>query len=106
MNKMIYNVTVSVDEPVHEDWLHWMKTVHVPDVMATGFFTSSKVCRVLAHEEGGVTYAIQYVVKNRQAYDEYQALHAPQLQAQHAERFGAHTAAFRTLLEILHEEEQ
>jgi hypothetical protein len=61
MNKMIYNVTVSVDEPVHEDWLHWMKTVHVPDVMATGFFTSSKICRVLAHEEGGVTYAMQHL---------------------------------------------
>ena len=103
---IMYNVTVMVEESLSNDWLDWMNQTHIPDVMATGFFTSSKVCRVLAHEEGGVTYAIQYVVKNRQAYDEYQALHAPQLQAQHAERFGAQTAAFRTLLEILHEEEQ
>ncbi len=105
MNKMIYNVTVSVDEPVHLDWLLWMKEEHVPEVMATGFFVSSKICRVLAHEEGGVTYAIQYIVKSQMAYDDYQRHHAPALQAKHAEKFGAQTAAFRTLLEILHEAE-
>jgi hypothetical protein len=104
MNKIIYNVTVSVDEPIHQEWLKWMKEVHVPEVIGTGFFESSRICRVLAHEEGGVTYAIQYVVKSLQDYDSYQKDFAPALQAKHAERYGQQVAAFRTILEILHEE--
>jgi Domain of unknown function (DUF4286) len=104
MNKIIYNVTVSVDETVHEEWLSWMKGIHVPEVLATGFFENGRICRVLAHEEGGVTYAVQYVVKSMSDYERYQADFAPALQAKHIERYGQQVAAFRTILEILHEE--
>jgi hypothetical protein len=104
MNKIIYNITVSVDEAVHLDWLHWMKEIHVPEVVATGYFDSGRICRVLAHEEGGVTYAIQYIAKSMDHYNDYQSESAPSLQAKHNERFGKHAAAFRTVLEILHEE--
>ena len=40
---IIYNVTVSlVDQTIHEEWLNWMKTKHIPDVMNTGCFLSNK----------------------------------------------------------------
>lgn len=106
MNKVIYNVTVSVDEQVHLEWLTWMREVHIPDVMETGFFLEHRICRVHAFEEGGVTYAIQYVCLSQAALDEYQEKCAPALQKDHQDRFGAHTAAFRTLLEILDESER
>ena len=32
----IYNVTTNIDESVHDEWLHWMKEIHIPDVLATG----------------------------------------------------------------------
>jgi len=35
---IIYNVTVSVDNEVHEMWLAWMRNTHLPEVMATGYF--------------------------------------------------------------------
>ena len=103
MNKVIYNVTVSVDAHRHEEWLSWMQSVHIPEVMQTGFFLSHRICRVHAFEDGGVTYAIQYVCLTQAHLDEYQEKCAPALQKDHQDRFGAHTAAFRTLLEILGE---
>ena len=45
---IIYNVTVSlVDQSIHQDWLKWMKEIHIPEVMDTGFFLDNKICRLL-----------------------------------------------------------
>lgn len=102
---IIYNVTVIIDASVHDEWLVWMKEVHIPEVMITGKFTSNKICRVLgAEEEGGLTYAIQYTAKSMADYDDYQVNHAPALQADHTKKYDGKFGAFRTLLEIVHEQ--
>lgn len=102
---IIYNVTVIIDESVHDEWIGWMKEVHIPDVMKTGKFLNNKICRVLdAEEEGGLTYAIQYTAKDRKDYEDYQANFAPALQAGHTQKYAGKFGAFRTLLEIVHEQ--
>lgn len=103
MNKILYNVTVSIDAEVEQEWLEWMKTVHIPDVMRTGFFLENRICRVHAFEEGGLTYAIQYVARSMADYEQYQKEYAPALQADHTKRYGGRFEAFRTVLEIVHE---
>ena len=40
---IIYNVTVSVEESIKTDWLDWMKTEHIPEVMATGVFAKAQI---------------------------------------------------------------
>jgi hypothetical protein len=99
---IIYNVTLNVDEDVAENWLQWMRTVHIPDVMATGMFLDSRICRVLAEEEGGLTYAVQYTCADMATYERYKNEHAPRLQAETQKKFGGQFAAFRTLLEVVH----
>lgn len=99
---IIYNVTLNVDEDVAAEWLEWMKTVHIPDVMATGLFLDNRICRVLAEEEGGLTYAVQYTCADMDTYERYKAEHAPRLQAETQKKYGGRFAAFRTLLEVVH----
>jgi hypothetical protein len=99
---IIYNVTINVDADVHERWLLWMKTTHIPDVMATGLFLDQRLCRVLADDEGGITYAVQYTCADMATLQRYQAEHAPRLQAETHKHFSGKFAAFRTLLEVLH----
>jgi hypothetical protein len=99
---IIYNVTVSVDQHVHEEWVLWMKNTHIPDVMATGLFLNSRLVRVLAEEEGGVTYAVQYTTADMATYERYKNEHAPRLQAETLRLYGGRFHAFRTLLEVLH----
>ncbi len=98
--QVIYNVTVSVDIGVSDAWLKWMKEVHVPEVMETGFFLESKISKVLGHEEGGKTFAIQYLCESMEVYDRYQKEKAPALQADHTNKYGKSTVAFRTLLHV------
>lgn len=100
---VIYNVTVSIDPAIASEWLEWMRSVHVPEVMATGFFKDSRLCRVHGEEEGGITYAITYLAYSQTHLDEYQQKHAPSLQAKHSERYAGRFAAFRTLLSVVEE---
>lgn len=100
---VVYNVTVSVDKHKAEEWLNWMRTVHIPDMMATGHFRDSKICRVHGEEDGGTTFATTYTAYSKEDLDEYQEKHAPILQADHAKKFGNHAHAFRTLLTVIEE---
>lgn len=96
---IIYNVTVNIDDSVHEEWVQWMKHVHIPDVMATGYFLDNRFCKILVDEEQGVSYSIQYRCASMQDLQEYQRDHAPRLQKEHREKFEGKFVAFRTLLE-------
>jgi hypothetical protein len=98
---IIYNVTVNIEEDVEQDWLQWMKQIHIPEVMKTGYFLDNKICKVLVEEEQGVTYAIQYTCMNMEDLQSYQQEHAPRLQKEHAERYKGKFVAFRTLLEVV-----
>ena len=98
---IIYNVTLNVDEDVHEEWLAWMKGTHIPKVMATGLFLDNRICRVLA-DDGGATYAVQYTCADLATYERYKAEHAPRLQAETQAHYGGKFVAFRTLLEVVH----
>lgn len=97
---IIYNVTVNVEAGIHEDWLHWMKTIHLPEVMATGCFKQHRFLKLLQPTpEEGVTYAIQYFAASMADYQHYVDQFVPALQAQTKARYGDKAFAFRTLLE-------
>ncbi len=99
---IIYSVTISIDEDVHEEWVTWMKEVHIPDVMATGLFVENRFAKVLlAKDEGGVSYSIQYLCKSMSDLQKYQGSHAPRLQADHSKKYEGKFIAFRTLLETI-----
>lgn len=98
---IIYNVTVNIDDDVHDEWLVWMKEVHMPDVMNTGFFLESRISRVLIKEESGTTYAVQYTARTMADLEEYQRDHAPRLQKDHQDKYGNKFVAFRTLMEVV-----
>ena len=103
---IIYNVKVRIDDDVHDDWLRWMKEVHIPDVMKTGMFTDHKICRVLSDDPAhklcaGQSYSIQYICKNMDDYNRYMEDFAPGLQQEHSKRYKGKFEASRILLEVV-----
>jgi hypothetical protein len=98
---IIYNVTVNVEDEIQEQWLSWMKEVHIPDVMSTGLFVENKICKVLGVDDEGTTYSVQYTCKNMDDYNRYQAEFAPRLQKEHSDKFREKFVAFRSLLEVV-----
>lgn len=97
----IYNVTVNIEESVHDEWLQWMKSNHIPDVMNSGCFVENKIVRVLHVNDTGHTYSFQYTFKEMKDIEKYQKDFAPGLQADVKQKYGDKFTAFRTLLEII-----
>jgi hypothetical protein len=97
----IYNVTVNIANDVHDEWLKWMKEVHIPEVLNTGCFVENQIVKVLKVEDEGTTYSLQYKFMSMDILDKYQNEYAPRLQAEHTEKYKDKFVAFRTILEII-----
>ena len=98
---IIYNVTVNVDDSIHEEWLVWMKAVHIPDVLRTGMFRECRLCKILSEDDSGTTYSFQYACDNMKMYEKYRDEFAPALRNHVTEKFGDKFVSFRTLLEVI-----
>ena len=99
----IYNVTINIEESVHNEWLVWIQD-HIQEVLATGRFVSAKLTQVLVDEEmGGVTYSVQYTAQTREDLDEYYKVDAPRLRSDGLRRFADKMVAFRTELKVVKE---
>jgi hypothetical protein len=99
---MIYNVTVKVEEAVHEAWLQWTRQILIPEVMATGLFLGWRLCRLEDPEEDpDPTYVLQYTVDTPENLSRYEKLHAPALRQMVAARFPTQCMAFRTRMTVI-----
>ncbi len=98
----IYNITINIDDSIHNEWLVWIET-HIETVLATGKFTSAKLTQVLVDDEVGTTYSIQYRVKIREDLDNYYKFDADKLRVEGLRKFGNKMLAFRTELKIINE---
>jgi hypothetical protein len=99
---IIYNVTVNIDHAVHNEWLKWMREIHIPEVMQTNLFTESRMLKVLGDEDsGGVTYSVQYTCRSMDDFKNYEKNFAPALREQHNLKYKDRFVSFRTLLEVV-----
>ncbi|MEY3051454.1 MAG: hypothetical protein RLY31_1239 [Bacteroidota bacterium] len=100
---ILYNVTIKIDRRVHDEWLAWMKDMHLPAVMATGFFLRHRMLRLMdpPSDEDGITYAVQYECSNIGLLRRYFEEEAPALQRDHAQRYNGRFVAFRTIMKTV-----
>jgi len=99
---ILYNVTVNIDHSVHDEWLEWMKTQHIPEVLATGLFIKNKIFKILSeHESEGHTYSIQYFLNSMNDLEKYQNKFATKLQDEHSKKYKDKFVAFRTVMELV-----
>lgn len=99
---IIYSVTICVEAGIEQEWVEWMRTSHIPEVMNTGKFTSCRFSKLLSHKEEGVqNYSAQYTCNSASDLKDYQQNFAKELQAKSMEKFADKMLAFRTELEVI-----
>ncbi|WP_162056078.1 DUF4286 family protein [Pontibacter pamirensis] len=99
---ILYNITVNIENGVAEEWLQWMKEVHIPEVMSKGYFLNNQVARLINEiDNGGTTYAVQYYCRSMQDLEEYQRDHAPALESKHMKRYEGKFVVFSSMLEVI-----
>jgi phosphoribosylamine-glycine ligase len=82
----------------------WMQHKHIPEMLATGKFSSARMVRVLIEEEmGGLTYSVQYTTDSKATLEKYYQEEAPKLREEGIKLFGDKMLSFRTELEVISE---
>ncbi|GAB2763587.1 DUF4286 family protein [Salinimicrobium soli] len=100
----IYNVTINIQEDIHDEWVEWMKKEHIPEMLDTGKFSRALMTRVMVNEEmGGITYSVQYTTESKEMLQRYYDEDAATLRAK-TKPFEGKFVAFRTELQVVSEQ--
>lgn len=99
---ILYNITINVSPDIEEDFISWMKTTHIPEMLQIGIFHEHKFFRLLHDSEDGSTnYCVQYFTESVERMMEYEKSHAPLLRNKTQERYSSKAVMFQTLLETV-----
>jgi hypothetical protein len=99
---VVYNITTKVHASIDAAWLQWQQEEHIPEIMATGFFTAYKLFRLLEQDDSeGNTYAVQYTAHTEKQYHLYTIEQAELLRQKAFKKWGDKTISFRSVLEVI-----
>jgi len=101
---IIYNVTINVQEDIHDKWIKWMKEEHIPDMLQTKKFQKALMTKVMVQEPmGGITYSVQYTTESKEMLERYYNENAGEMRSK-SKAFEGKFVAFRTELEVITEQ--
>jgi hypothetical protein len=95
---IIYEITATVSDDLIESYEKYMREQHIPDLIATGYFTKAYFTR-----SGENRYRIQYHAHDQKVLDEYLAKDAPRLREDFNSHFPEGVEVSRENWEILEE---
>lgn len=99
---LVYNITYAVPHEIHEEWMSWMKNIHIPEIMSLGLFSGHTILRLLEMEEQeGIGIALQLRAETEENYRKYITEHAPGLRLKARDVWGDQVMGFRTLMAIV-----
>ena len=100
---VLYCVTVQVDRDIADEWLAWMRTVHIPAVLRAGGFLGCLIALDVSPPDAGerVRFSLEYRAPSLEALHRYQSGAAPDLQQAHAERYADRFQASRAVRTVL-----
>lgn len=93
---LTYQVKITVEEAIENEWLKWMKTKHIPDVVATGLVISFQL---LKPENEAQTYYFHYHFESKTSFAEYKEKFAPELKQHPLDKFPNQFKAERTFFQ-------
>jgi len=97
----IYSITSIVKKEFEAEWLAWMKEVHIPNVLHTGYFNNHKFykVRIPTSTSNEVTYFVHYEFESIDQYISYAEKEAPALQAEVNAKFLGKVTSARMVIE-------
>ncbi|HEK22166.1 MULTISPECIES: DUF4286 family protein [unclassified Mucilaginibacter] len=98
---IVYNDTVILDDAAEQEWLTWMKEVHIPAIMATGCFSSYRILSIVDSPNDGVTYCVQYNADTMEQFQEFYSKHLFKFKDAHEQQFAERFVLFNTLMKTV-----
>lgn len=97
---IIFNTTFHIEDDVHKEGILFLKNVYIPQSAESGFLFEPRLSRIYAqHEESGVSYSLQFKVKNIDTLNYWLSSEGEHLQSELLKRFGNRMLGFVTIME-------
>ncbi len=93
---VIYEITATVRADIIEKYEKYMRERHIPDLLATGFFSGAYFTRSTENR-----YRIQYLAHDQTALDNYLGNDAERLRADFLAHFGEGIENLREIWSVL-----
>ena len=95
-----YQVEVTVPATLVDQWVQYMTSQHINDVLATGYFVTARLVKVIDPMSGdAAVFRVIYSAASHQDLETYRRECAPALQAHHTAMFGDSVKATRSITE-------
>lgn len=100
---LIYAVKVTLEAEIAEAWQSWMVHVHIPEVLATGYFRGHRFGQVIdpAPEAGRLVFLVLYEAADEASLSAYLEKEAPRLRAAYPPEFQGRFTAERWVWKML-----
>lgn len=98
---VIYVVNTTFKKELREEWIKWMKEVHIPNVLNTGYFSGAEIFSVILPAKSGdeVSCSVHYKSDTYEKFMSYTVKEAKRLRKEVEEKFGSSLIIDRQLLE-------
>ncbi len=99
---ILYNITIKVEHSIAGSWKTWMLEEHMPEILSTGCFNSSRLLRLLEVDDAdGPTYAAQFTAPSGEHYNRYISTFADGMRKKTLDKWGNRYIAFRSAMELV-----
>jgi len=99
---IVFNTTMNVSHEKHDEFISWCTSELIPELMATGYFTSHTLYRLLNIDEtDGPTYSMQFTCPSLEIYQEFQDNIDDDSRKKTEARWGNHVYYYRSIMEIV-----
>ncbi|GAO41974.1 DUF4286 family protein [Flavihumibacter petaseus] len=99
---ILYNITIKVEHSIAQDWQKWMLSNHMPQVLATGCFNSSRLYQLLEVDDSdGLTFSVQYTAPTEELYNRYITEFADSMRKITLDTWGNRYIAFRSAMRLV-----
>jgi hypothetical protein len=99
---IIYNTTYSVSDKVYGSFLKWVKEKHIPQMISSGYFSESKLSRVLTDEDqDGNSISLQLTAESVNAVSKWREQYGDLFEMEISSLFSVNVLYFSTFLEII-----
>ncbi len=101
----IYSVTININKETEQEWLQYMQTIHIAEVMSTGYFKTTSMRKGITYDENEYSiYNIEYTIDTKEDFTNYQLQCAPALQKEVIDKFAGKFTVQRMFYTVLFEQ--
>ncbi|MFT6716245.1 MAG: hypothetical protein ACJA0Q_000880 [Saprospiraceae bacterium] len=98
---IIYSITFAIETSIEKEWIEYMKSNHIPQLMASGYFTEFQHTKIIPEQGMDLAFNIQLTCESIDILEQYLIEKKENIEQELHQKYSGKFASFYTKLEKL-----